>query len=234
MSIAAAHYRFRLKVREVLTKYGVDNERLTVLHHLPKLATWERTHLSPTTPRFNHRFRMYDHLQAAVLGDEPIDYLEFGVYKGESMSYWTGIHAHPDSRFIGFDSFEGLPEDWRYFGGTIESSTFDAGGVVPDVDDQRAEFVKGLFQDSLPGFLEAFEPRSRIVLHCDADLYSSTLYALTQCDHLLVPGSVVIFDEFCAVMDEFAALRDYCKAYRREYDVVACTEKLAHLAIVMR
>jgi hypothetical protein len=159
-----------------------------VLHHLPKLGTWERAHLTPATPRFNHRFRLYDHLQSSVLGDEPIDYLEFGVYKGESMRSWTDLHANPESRFYGFDSFEGLPEAWVYFGGTIGRAAFNAGGRVPDVPDERAEFVKGLFQESLPDFLADFEPRARVVLHCDADLYSSMLYVLTQCDSLLVPA----------------------------------------------
>ena len=227
-------YQLRMKVREAVTKYGPDSERLDVLLNLPKLHTWEKKHVAADIPRFDRRFALYDHLQANVLGDVPMDYLEFGVYKGESMAYWAQLHQHPDSRFFGFDTFDGLPEDWRYFGGTIEQSTFDAGGTAPSLNEERAEFVKGLFQDSLPGFLDGFTPKSRIFLHCDADLYSSTLFVLTQMDRLLVPGSIVLFDEFASVMDELAALRDYCAAYRRSYDVIACTRQFAHVAIVMR
>ena len=51
-------------------------------------------------------------MQSKVLAEEPIDYLEFGVRYGDSLFKWSGLNAHPDSRFIGFDSFEGIPEDW--------------------------------------------------------------------------------------------------------------------------
>ena len=234
MSALPASYRLRMKVREAVTRFGIDNPRVDVLQNLPKLRTWERERVPASTPRYDHRFRLYDHLQRTVLGDEPMDYLEFGVFKGESMAYWTQIHDNAESRFRGFDSFEGLPEQWQYFGGAHDAAMFDAGGMAPELADGRVEFVKGLFQDSLPGFLEKFEPRSRVLLHCDADLYSSTLYVLTQCDRLLTPGSIVLFDEFASVLDEFSALRDYCAAYRREYDVVACTKQFAHVAIVMR
>jgi len=117
----------------------------------------------------------------------------------------------------------------------MQRSAFDTGGSVPQVDDDRVEFVKGLFQDTVGEFLVKFEPRSQLVLHADADLYSSTLYTLTKCDDILVPGSIVIFDEFSSVLNEFAALADYCSAYRREYDVVAATsEYFAQVAIRMR
>lgn len=224
----------RRKLREAVTRYGIDNERVDIVRNLPKLRTWQRGRVPVSVPRFENRLRFYDHLQEAVLADEPMDYLEMGVYKGESLSYWSEIHKNPESRFWGFDSFEGLPESWRYVGGVIDSSTFDTGGRPPEIDDDRIEFVTGMFQDSVPGFVEKFRPRSRLVLHCDADLYSSTLYALTQFDRFLVPGSVVLFDEFASVMDEFAALRDYCAAYRRDYDVIAYTDRFMQVAITMR
>ncbi len=227
-------YRARMKAREVVIKHGIDHRGLDLLARLPKLGNWEREKVPASIPRFDHRFRLYDHLQAHVLKDEPMDYLEFGVYKGESMGYWADIHKNAASRFYGFDSFDGLPEDWAYFGGAVGESTFDAGGVAPVLADQRVTFVKGLFQDTVDDFLEKFQPESRILLHCDADLYSSTLYVLTKFDRLLVPGSIVVFDEFASVMDEFSALRDYCSAYRREYDVIAAHDQLAQLAIVMR
>src|SRR6266545_4942707 len=81
----------------------------------------------------------------------PIDYLEFGVYEGVSIRYFAERHRDPESRFVGFDTFSGLPENWREFG----PGHFDVNGRVPSIKDSRVSFVPGLFQDTLPTFLSA-------------------------------------------------------------------------------
>ena len=67
---------------------------------------------------------------------------------------------------------------------------------MPQVGDERVSFAKGWFQTTLPGFANGFTPRSRLVVHNDSDLYSSTLFALASRYTLLVPGAVVILDDF--------------------------------------
>jgi hypothetical protein len=225
----------RTRLKRTAARVGIDNTRADVLFNLAKVETWRRKHVPADTPLFDERTEMYNYVQREFIGDQPIDYLEFGVYEGGSIKRWLGLNRHPESRFYGFDTFEGLPEEWKRINDKMQRSAFDTGGAVPQVDDDRVEFVAGLFQDTLGGFLEKFEPRSQLVVHCDADLYSSTLYTLTKCDPILVPGTLVIFDEFSSVLNEFAALADYCSAYRREYDVLAATsEYFAQIAIRMR
>jgi O-methyltransferase len=225
----------RTSLKIAAAKLGVDSTRLDVLFNLAKVESWRREHVPASTPTFDVRYDMYDYLQREHIGDQPIDYLEFGVYQGGTTRHWVNLNRDPASRFAGFDTFEGLPEDWKRIDSKMNAGAFDVGGALPDIDDSRVEFVKGLFQDTLGGYLETFEPRSKVVMHCDADLYSSTLYTLTMCDKLLTPGSIVIFDEFSSVLNEFAALADYCSAYRREYDVLAATsEYFAQIAIQMR
>ena len=56
-------------------------------------------------PEFPGRIDLYQHI--ALLTDGPIDYLEFGVWQGASIRSWLELNRHPDSRFVGFDTFEG-------------------------------------------------------------------------------------------------------------------------------
>lgn len=228
-------HQFRHKVKVAVAKVGLDSTVVDTVHGLPKIGVWEREHVPADCPVFDTREELHDFVQSSLIGDAPIDYLEFGVWEGKSVRDWTARNTHPDSRFVGFDSFEGLPEDWKQAASTVEANVFDVGGRVPQIDDSRVSWQQGWFQETVRPFLEKFETGSRVVMHCDADLYSSTLYALTQCDHILGPGSIILFDEFSSALNEFAALRDYCRAYQRDYDVIGVTSLYyAQIAIRMR
>ena len=45
-------------------------------------------------------------------------------------------------------------------------------GKLPNIDDDRVSFCKGLFQDTLPEFLETYDSKNVLVVNIDADLYS--------------------------------------------------------------
>jgi O-methyltransferase len=86
---------------------------------------------------------------------------------------------------------------------------------------------RGGFQKSLPSFLKGFTPRSRLVVHSDSDLYSSTLFTLANLNALLVPGTVVIFDDFSMPLHVFRAFADYRNAFWRSAHPVAMTSDYA-------
>lgn len=112
--------------------------------------------------------------------------LEFGVATGSTLRQ---IVQHlPGRPVVGFDVFTGLPEDWRT--GFPAGMFSQPAPLVPG-----AEIVEGLFADSLPGFL-ATHPGPVAFLHLDADLYSSTATVLRYAGPRLVPGSIVLFDEY--------------------------------------
>ncbi len=171
---------------------------------------------------------LYAWVSSNILGDGPIDFLEFGVFRGDSFLRWLALNKHPQSRFFGFDTFSGLPERWD--AGRSEKGCFDAGGKFPEVSDPRASFVPGLFQDTLPPFAARFEPQGRLVLHLDADLYSSTLFVLMTMNRHIRPGTVLIFDEFIAE-DEFAAFHHFCKACLRQWRILAARRDLHKVAL---
>ena len=184
-----------------------------------KYMSWLKDHCRDV-PQVKTRFELYDYLERNYIKSAPIDYLEFGVYRGESFEKWLAVNNNAESRFFGFDSFEGLPEAWNP---RFKKGAFDVDGAVPQIDDARGLFVKGWFQHSLPGFLGSFAPRGRLVLHNDSDLYSSTIYVLSQMDHLIAPGTLLIFDEFASPLHEFRAFNDYCSAFMRDARPIVMT-----------
>ena len=60
---------------------------------------------------------------------------------------------------------------------------------LPRFDDPRVRLVKGWFNDTLPPFLREFRPHPTLILHLDADLYSSTIFVLRQMKPHLRPGT---------------------------------------------
>jgi len=128
-----------------------------------------------------------------------------------------------DSMFYGFDTFTGLPQAWENFTGSRDKNAFDVGGKYPQIDDERVSFIKGMFQDTLPEFLKNYNSNRQLLIHNDSDLYSSTLYVLTAANSIIVPGTIILFDEFSSILNEFRALEDYCSSYIREYEVIAAT-----------
>jgi O-methyltransferase len=179
----------------------------------------EVTRVFQHVPKFDERFKLHEHVGLG-LAKTPVDYLEFGVWQGATIKKWLSMNSHPQSRFVGFDSFEGLPEDW------VEGQprgTFSTGGVAPRVDDTRGQFVVGWFQNTLYEFLRSFSFDRQLVVHIDCDLYSSTLFVLGALDRHLSPGTVIIFDDFSSLNHEFAAWLDYRRSYSRTWKPLAMT-----------
>jgi Macrocin-O-methyltransferase (TylF) len=143
----------------------------------------------------------------------PIRYLEFGVARGSAIEFMARQFSNPASEFVGFDSFEGLPEAWTLIGGTrFDAGTFSTGGALPKINDTRVHFVKGWFQNTLPTYLREHPLRDEKVtlIHYDADLYSSTLFILSSLWQV-AHNYYFLFDEFR--VDEVIALHDFASAF---------------------
>ncbi len=135
--------------------------------------------------------------------DAPITLLEFGVWEGYSIKFFATLNTNKNSSFSGFDSFQGLPLDWDK---VYPKGAFSTKGRLPKNDDERIVFLKGWFQNTLPTFLKKASIKNNLIVHYDADIYSSTLFCLLQID-TLKKKYTAIFDEFQG--DEVRALSDY-------------------------
>lgn len=143
-----------------------------------------------------------------VTGARPL-YLEFGVFEGRSMRWWSDNLRQPGARFVGFDSFEGLPEDWQ--------AGFPAGffktGSPPRIPDERVSFVTGWFDETLPKF--ELPRHDQLIVNIDCDLYSSTRTVLEALRSHMRPGTIVYFDEFPSPDHELRAFREFLDAHPR-------------------
>ena len=116
-------------------------------------------------------------------------FLEFGVKKGETIRQIADITT---GTVHGFDSFQGLPEDWT--GMAIRKGRFSQKGKLPKVP-ENVMLHPGWFNESLPGFKQKYrEPIAYI--HIDCDLYSSTKTIFDELADRFVPGTVIVFDEY--------------------------------------
>ena len=170
-----------------------------------RLGRWMRDRGFTAPMRRTTRQDCWDQV-AATIGFRPVLYLEFGVYEGTSMKYWSKLLRHPDSRLHGFDSFEGLPESFDERAGLVHGA-LDVNGQLPFVDDPRVTFHKGWFADTLPEF--DMPPHDQLVLTLDADLYSSTRTVLQHLDRWIVPGTFIYFDDFAHMEHEPKAFGEY-------------------------
>jgi Macrocin-O-methyltransferase (TylF) len=112
--------------------------------------------------------------------------LEFGVATGRTINH---IARLTDRHVDGFDSFSGLPEDWRT--GFSQGAFAQAMPAVPG----NVSLHKGWFSDTLPSFLDGKNERVAL-LHVDCDLYSSTAFILKSLKGRIRCGTVIVFDEY--------------------------------------
>jgi Macrocin-O-methyltransferase (TylF) len=138
------------------------------------------------------RFDVLSHA-AAVAPTEGL-ILEFGVASGDTIRWLAQSPPFRERKIYGFDSFKGLPEPWGCYSVTHFAC------AVPEVP-KNVELIVGMFEDTLLPFLG--EHRDNIaLLHIDCDLYSSTRTVLSYLSSRIVPGTVIVLDEFWIVTDQ--------------------------------
>jgi hypothetical protein len=215
--------------------FGWTNGFMKNLFYLNEFSKWRSKHSKVPFNDFytlkfgsTKRFDIYDNIHETELKkDKNINYLEFGVAYGKTFRWWTENIKHPEARFFGFDTFEGLPEDWHLY----KKGDMSPDGKYPVIEGNRHEFITGLFQETLYKFLDRFEDNKRKVIHLDADLYTSTLFVLTSLAKYLKPGDIIIFDEFGVPTHEFKAWTEFVKSFYIEYEVLGAVNNYFQLSL---
>jgi hypothetical protein len=155
-----------------------------------------------------------------MIEDVPGNIVECGVYRGSSLLTWAKLLEIfcPGDRIrkiIGFDNFAGFPElveqdgpenphrskvvgGWDaspYYEELLEHiDIFHADSFIPRA--KRVELVVGDIEKAAFGYVEK-NPGMRIsLLHLDVDIYKPTKAGLDAFYPLVVPGGLVILDEY--------------------------------------
>ena len=135
------------------------------------------------------------------------DFVETGLYTGGSAGAMLLVLLKYDNcgrKFYGYDSFEGLPEnakeDVSKYGSVFKKGDFTTNKdkVIASLkkwkvyDENRVFITKGWFNETLPQ-----SPVTKIsFLRADGDLYVSTMDALINLYHKVVPGGLIYIDDY--------------------------------------
>lgn len=225
LKIEPENYLIRFYLGVIREEQGdVDQARVLLdpLHNStcakvrPLLQGWDyiKSRRTPETRLFGDTFETL----AYALSATDIDglTLEFGVNFGTTIRY---IGRLTDGPVHGFDSFEGLPESWKH----EAAGRYSTGGILPDTPD-NVTLHKGWFKDTLPPFLKGHAGPVCFV-HVDCDIYSSTKTVFDNIGTRLVPGSVIVFDEYITnpdwQEDEFKAFQEAVHSFELGYEYLA-------------
>lgn len=194
------------------------------LFYLSRFSAWANKNKKiayndfPSKWRYEKRYNLYKWvIEKENLSTAPINYLEFGVSAGHSFRWFLQQNTNSESRFYGFDTFTGLPEDW----GPFKKGALNNNNKPPEIHEPRVKFYQGLFQQTVPGFLTELNNNRRNVIMMDADLYSATLYTLTSLAPVLKKGDIIFFDEFAVATHEFKAFHDFVQSYYINFELIA-------------
>ena len=139
--------------------------------------------------------------------------LEFGVRHGTSIRQLASLTSKP---IYGFDSFQGLPEDWYQESKEVYSTR----GKIPKVP-AHVTLIPGWFDQTLPLFLAKYEEDIALI-NIDCDIYSSTKTVLDLLSARIKKGTIIIFDEYIGNLhweeDEHKAFMESINRYQWKYE----------------
>lgn len=207
-------------------------------YHMSKLSKWRsQTKVNGYNDwyqskwDYNRRLKLYEEIsKAEKLDSSAIDYFEFGVAGGHSFKWWLTHNKMAESKFYGFDTFEGLPENFGPFGKGSMAVALES----LNIHDPRAGFYKGLFQDTLIPFLDQYKSEKRKLVHLDADLFSATIFSLSQLYRFLNDGDILLFDEFAVPKHEFMAFKIFTESFYVNYEVIGAANNYLFLAVKIK
>ncbi|WP_338660811.1 TylF/MycF/NovP-related O-methyltransferase [Paraclostridium sordellii] len=165
----------------------------------------------------------------------PGEILEFGVYKGASIirfaTYRELLENTYSRKIIGFDIFGEFPktdndDDNKFIqrfeeqgGNGISKEALE--DFIKNKNINNIELIKGNVFDTLDEFLEKNKQIKISLLHLDLDVYKPTKFILEKLYERMVPGGIIVFDDYGTVKGATDAIDEFSKEKNKK------TEKLS-------
>ena len=208
-------------IRKAIRQLGLDFVRFPHVEAMPPDVSAELLAIlqaaRPYTLTTLHRLAStQDAIRYVVRADIPGDIVECGVWRGGNMAVAasTLLALGDGTRHLFlYDTYEGMTQptdkDTDFFGGLAaehmadqhkgtgvwcEASIEDVTAVMEGTgyDLAKVHLIKGPVEQTIPGTI----PSKIAVLRLDTDWYESTRHELIHLYPLLVPGGVLIIDDY--------------------------------------
>lgn len=175
--------------------------------------------------RLNKMLAHYELYKSIV--NLPGHIFELGVYKGASLirlaTFRDALENDYSRRIVGFDAFGRFPTDGlkvdddltfieHFEGAGGHGLSKDEVGALLEVKGfENIELVEGNVFDTLPLYLER-HPETRLAfLHLDMDVKEPTDLALNLLYERVVPGGLIVLDDYNAVAGETLSVDAFIK-----------------------
>ena len=154
----------------------------------------------------------------------PGDILEFGVYKGSSImrliTFRDLLEPNSSRKIIGFDAFGKFPKNLMLKSDREFAEKFEKEGgfgiskkeLNLHLENKNAtnyELVQGDIMESLPDYVQKHPDLEISLLHIDVDVYEPTKVILENLWDNIVPGGVLMLDDYGIIEGETKAVDEY-------------------------
>jgi hypothetical protein len=178
-------------------------------------------HITADNSRFGKFIAHYELYKKII--DLPGHVFEFGVHKGNSLirfaTFRDLLEASSSRKIYGFDTFKNFPmTDKASDNEFIESFVNEAG--LPISAEQlkhclmhkkisNVELIEGNILDTLPNFIQTHPETRAALIHIDVDVYEPTKIILENLFNRLVPGGLLVLDDYAIVAGETDAVDEF-------------------------
>ena len=159
-----------------------------------------------------HRFDFFQRVK-----DLPGDIVEVGVFKGSGMATFAKFCEiycpNSNKKIVGFDIFDNVKSDevlnkdnaidkanMNTVYGKVDSSELSLSSVQGRLDsmniDKKYILVQGDVEETVPKFVKENPGFRASLIYIDVDLERPTYYSLLHLWDRLLPGGIILFDEY--------------------------------------